>query len=487
MRSRTFTLIAFFMTVAFGIQTASAEDFVLPYDGAYRSKTGFMEVVFSDSNSNYLESTAPNKVGDTYNAVFPACALNTARNCIESVEYKVGDGEWQKSQLSEYVQTGMDGQVDGRDSNGTVWKFNNFPEDKKSGTPAGGKASTWILGGAPHEGGSEYLVSATFNASTHFSVNLVPIKWGDLKSWNWDGNTVSTRNITYFEFPKNVTYRVNMHLGIVAQRVNSWFFGRLTSPQIDLSGDLLSIAAQPGYSSAAASDYFGCGHSAVSQAQKDRLIGGSGCSYVQVSTQHDLNAYSAFKYFEPFLHQWKYQSAWSLDSQDTSNRYSVSAYQIQNQCGISGIAGVSVTNALIMQSQVPSWDPALHELSYNIASTHLDSSGAPNIGTLELALNEKLAKCLWGASTFTGTQAKLSVIYENGEKNTSTSVSNVRNGWMYLKVDNFTFSTPKISITVDVPTAARAKVVNPIKCTNGKKTLTVSGKSPTCPPGYKRK
>jgi hypothetical protein len=482
-----FLVTSILFAAIFSTQTANAEDFVIPYDGAYKSKPGFMEVVFSDAQSNYLESTAPNKAGDPYNAVFPACALKTARNCIASVEYKVGDGDWQSSQLSDYVQTGMDGQVDGRDENGNIFKFNNFPEDKKSGTPAGGKASTWILNGAPHEGGAEYLVSATFSSSTHFSVNLVPIKWGDLITWDWDGNSVSTRKKTEYSFPQGVQYRVSLHLGVVAQRVNTWFFGRLASPQIDIAGDLLTISALPGYSSAAASDYFSCGNSIISEAEKKRILMGNGCSYRQVSVQHDVNSIQAFKYFEPYLHQWKYQTAWTLDSQDSSSSKDVSAYRIQKECNVSGIAGVSSTNALIMQNQLPSWDPISKELIYNIASTHLDASGNPNIGNLELAVSEKLAKCLWGATTLTNAQAKVSIMYENGEKAVSTNVSELRNGWIYLRVSNFTFSSPKIKLAMTVPSKDQAKQTITIQCTKGSKILSVNGASPKCPAGYKKK
>lgn len=486
MNFRTVIRLTIAFLVIFSSQPAMAEDFLLPYDGAYQSKPGFMEVIFSDADSMYLYSTAPNKVGDIYNAVFPACALKTARNCIQSVEYKVGDGPWSSGQLSDYVETGLDGQVDGRDQKGNTFKINNFPEDTKSGTPAGGKASTWLLEGAPHAGGSAYLVSATFNVSTHFTVQLVPIQWGEATQWSYEGNTITTRKLSTFSFPQNIQYRVSIHLGVVTQRVNKWFTGRLTDPLIDISGDLLTVTAKPGYSSAAATDYFSCGSSVITEAEKKRILMGSGCSYRQISPQYDSYAFPAFKYFEPYLHQWKYDTAWTLDSQDSTGTSTPSTYEIERQCNVQGIGGVSVTNALVMQNQMPTWNPAAQELVYNIASTHLGLSDVPNIGTLELALNEKLAKCLWGASTLSSSKAKVSVTYENGERNTSTSVSNLRNGWMYLKVDNFTFSTPKIALSVVVPAAAKVKAVSPIKCSNGKKTLSVSGKSPICPLGYKR-
>lgn len=469
-----------------GAQSAVAEDVILPYDGAYINRPGYVQIIFRDGQTNYLESTAPNKVGDPYNAVFPACESDIAKNCIESVDYKVGDGEWEKGELSDYVQTGMDGQIDGRDQNGNIFRFNNFPEDKKSGSPGGGKASTWILNGAPHAGGREYLASVTFNSNSEFSVNLIPIKWGELSTWNWDGNSVSTRKWSDYEFPEGVQFRMNIHLGVIADKVNTWFFGRLTSPTINVTGDLLTITAFPGYSSAAASDYFNCGHSVVAEADRKRIIFPSGCTHRTISPQNDSGSYSAFKYFEPYLHQWKYQTAWKLDSQDSSKPGSVNAFQIQKECKIQGIAGVSVTNALIMQNQLPTWDANSRELIYNIASTHLDAYGKPNIGNLDIVLSEKLAKCLWGATSLNNAQAKVSVMYENGEKIISTSVSSLSNGWIYLKVSNFTFSTPKVKFSMTIPSTSQIKKKSTIKCVKGKKIILVTGVSPKCPPGYKK-
>jgi hypothetical protein len=486
MKSKFLVTSILFATI-FSTQTANAEDFVIPYDGVYKNRPGFMEVIFTDISSYYVESTAPNKIGDPYNAVFPACALKTARNCIASVEYRVGDGEWKSGKLSDYVQTGMDGQIDGRDENGNIFRFNNFPEDSKSGTPAGGKASTWILEDAPHAGGNEYIASANFTSDSHFSVNLAPVKWGDLTSFNWDGTNVSLRKRTDYEFPQGVQFRVSLHLGVVAERVNTWFFGRLTTPSIDVSGDLLTITASPGYSSAAASDYFNCENSLVTEAQKKNILIGGGCSSRQFFPQHDLNSYAAFKYFEPYMHQWKYQTAWSLDSQDSSKAGAISTYRIRKECDVKGIAGLSSTNALIMQNQLPSWDPITRELIYNIASTHLDASGNPNIGNLDIAVNEKLAKCLWGATTLSNAQAKVSIMYENGEKAVATTVSNLSNGWIYLKVSNFTFSSPQVKLAMLVPSKDLAKKTVTIQCIKGSKVVSVNGASPKCPAGYKKK
>ena len=79
-----------------------------------------------------------------------------------------------------------------------------------------------------------------------------------------------------------------------------------------------------------------------------------------------------------------------------------------------------------------------------------------------------------------------------------------KNGWLYLSAKGFTFSSPTINVklsqekVVVVPTptptpsavasvAPVAKKSVTITCAKGKTTKKVSGESPKCPTGYKKK
>ena len=103
------------------------------------------------------------------------------------------------------------------------------------------------------------------------------------------------------------------------------------------------------------------------------------------------------------------------------------------------------------------------------------------------------------------TGAEISITSPNGEKKVATTTVNEKSGWLYLSAKGFSFSSPVINVTltqdavvaVPTPTPSPTAVVTVAKvatkkaititCTKGKVSKKVTGASPKCPSGYKKK
>jgi hypothetical protein len=169
------------------------------------------------------------------------------------------------------------------------------------------------------------------------------------------------------------------------------------------------------------------------------------------------------------------------------------------------LGGVVTTNALTYGDGPPTFNSATGSLEYKVASPHFEASGAVASGTYDLAINSVVARCIYGFST-APIQAEISITSSDGEKKVATTIVNEKNGWLYLSAKGFTFSSPTINVKLSqekvvvaptptpTPTPSSAPSVAPvakksvtITCVKGKTTKKVSGESPKCPAGYKKK
>ena len=114
-------------------------------------------------------------------------------------------------------------------------------------------------------------------------------------------------------------------------------------------------------------------------------------------------------------------------------------------------------------------------------------------------MRSDIARCLYGFSS-APIKAEISITSDDGEKKVATTIVNEKNGWLYLSAKGFTFSSPTINVklsqeqVVAIPTPTPSAVAKPvakksvtISCVKGKTTKKVSGTSPKCPTGYKKK
>jgi len=177
------------------------------------------------------------------------------------------------------------------------------------------------------------------------------------------------------------------------------------------------------------------------------------------------------------------------------------------------LPGVISTNAIAANPSPPKWNSETNELVYNIASPHLRKDGALNSGVYELTIDKKLAECLWGLDPLQY-RAAISVTAKDGTQKLSTTVFASSDKYFTFRATGFSFSTSLIRVKLStekgspsvktalpdifLETTAKPITTAPIKepipkksisitCTKGKVTKKVSGISPKCPVGYKKK
>jgi hypothetical protein len=166
------------------------------------------------------------------------------------------------------------------------------------------------------------------------------------------------------------------------------------------------------------------------------------------------------------------------------------------------LGGVVTTNALTYSAGPPTFNKATGALEYKVASPHYEASGAEASGTYDLAINSKVARCIYQFSS-APIQAEISITTSDGEKKVATTIVNEKNGWLYLSAKGFSFSSPTINVKLSqekeivatpTPTPTPSAVAKPaakksvtISCVKGKTTKKVTAVSPKCPAGYKKK
>jgi hypothetical protein len=164
------------------------------------------------------------------------------------------------------------------------------------------------------------------------------------------------------------------------------------------------------------------------------------------------------------------------------------------------VDGIVSTNATNYLSEPPVFDEATKSLNYKVASPHFDKKGNANLGSYDLIINSKLARCIYKYSE-APVQASISVVSASGEQQITTSTLTEKNGWLKLSVKGFTFSSPTVRVkltqeavkieSTPSPSASTAPILiakkSTITCVKGKVMKKVSTVSPKCPTGYKKK
>lgn len=148
----------------------------------------------------------------------------------------------------------------------------------------------------------------------------------------------------------------------------------------------------------------------------------------------------------------------------------------------SKVLGIATTNAMAYDSTAPSFKNGF--LSYQVAGLHYLPGGKEVAeGTYDLVMRSETARCLYGFSK-APVSATVSVL---GGDSTSiaTTVVNEKDGWLKMAAYGFTFSQKTLQVKVTQKGAVKKQTT--ITCVKGKTTKKVSGVSPKCPSGFKKK
>ena len=477
---------------------------------------GYTRIIFEEGVVEHNYSIQPSTQHPNFRSVLKVCVESSDSECIESLNYrKNGDLNWTSGRLLPTKNPPMTGVAALLySSDGSSQSFGQVSRDAAAGRPAGDMSSNWELPGATHLGGSEYLLSVSVSSfprgyisdAYDFSISLTAVEWKIPPIFGlYDKTSNST---TQFNLPKNVEFQVKIRLGLIENRIINWYNGRISDPNVDLTKGTLTISGSPTYYPIAGTNYFKCTEilgdkrSTLISVFGESSLNGSMCTdgsgSIFSASPQDNWAFKAFDLWESEIKEYGKNSAWSITA---SSNLGV--------CGSSEIAGVVSSNALLYTVTPPTFDSISRTLSYRIASTHLDAFGELNKGRFNLVLNKKVAECLWGINAGNFAEAKVQVTYSDGKPIVGTSTINVTDNWVYIDIENFSFSSPtfKIKAFEEIKTTQEPSVtitpspspkpfVKPtvttikkftITCVKGKLTKKITAVSPKCPTGYKKK
>lgn len=308
------------------------------------------------------------------------------------------------------------------------------------------------------------------------------------------------------DFP--VGYRFGMSVQL-AQKVSGWFHGRIALPQIEVTangaGQIVSIEAEPVKVSTLD---FTIPNAQVPDSVRKVIFadvdwGVQGAPNGGIQTMlNGLSEPQTMQIMNDMLptigdKATKTNQFWSYRALNTwKNPEIQKCTKSKDELG-----GVVTTNALTYGDGPPTFNKETGSLEYKVASPHFEANGSIATGTYDLAINSVVARCIYGFSN-APIQAEISITSSDGEKKVATTIVNEKNGWLYLSAKGFTFSSPTINVKLSqekvivapTPTPSAAASMAPvakksvtITCIKGKTTKKVTGESPKCPTGYKKK
>ena len=171
--------------------------------------------------------------------------------------------------------------------------------------------------------------------------------------------------------------------------------------------------------------------------------------------------------------------------------------------GQEALSGIVTTNSTMYVGAPPTFNKVEGTLDYKVSSPHYLPDGTEFKGMYNLVIKSDVARCIYGF-TSAPVAATISIVSADGTSQVATTLFGERDGWMYLKANNFTFSAPtlKVKLTQEAvkpvatpsPIATATPAAKPaaakkttITCVKGKTSKKVAAVKPVCPSGYKKK
>lgn len=513
---KKFLLLLLSLTLL-AIPTASAEDSfwaddsspygqigLVWYEDVLRSGNGISKVTaYGDGPLQAICKSASdsNCKGFKYKSlelILPVCSGSKYQFCIEGMA----------------VGNGKDAMVEG-DFIRAI-KGNTVAEDKKLGTPYGGTATIWNVPGQEHTGGnSNYSVSVRLRYVgvgdqldlNAFEASVVPFReeTGDQYKFMEAKvlDTQSGKQIVHDWHVGNCIWQEPGLCGVatrwsdgavaslslrVPDIVTGWLHGRLESPEIDVKKidsqtNRITVQAKPvtvqGSAPKVNVDQIPDSLlKVITYDGKVPLQGGSG--YVWQMEPSDYN----FDWFNAWFPMTNDKADGLTDYWNFKSITGDFGTQVERKClsNTERLIGLVTTNSLWYSGNPPKFSKS--ELIYKVAALHFQPDGVtPFLGSYDLVLDSKAARCLYGYSS-APIQASLSIVSANGEKQVATTTLTEQKGWLRLSAKGFTFSSPSIKIRLTQKNSSASKSIS---CQKGKTLTQVRGLKPVCPPGYTKK
>ena len=358
-------------------------------------------------------------------------------------------------------------------------------------------------------------VTGNFQLREVVSRNGQKASWvngGNGNAYAVDGSRCAGNDLTICEaireFPSGYRFGLTLRMGT---KLAGWYHGRLFLPSIDTkdwkTGQEISVEAEP--VKVPTLDFSVPSAEIPKKAQDiiytDRYWSKTGDGIREARINDPAFANQMVDLVAAFAPSYK-DKATSTNSYWTfkAMNYGQNSTEVQKCSDNTGnMAGLVTTNSLSYSPGPPTFDKTTQSLVYKVASPHFEANGSVASGSYDLSLRSDIARCLYGFSS-APIKAEISITSDDGEKKVATTVVNEKNGWLYLSAKGFTFSSPTINVKLSqekvvvaptpTPTPSAAASMAPvakksvtITCVKGKTSKKVSGTSPKCPTGFKKK
>ena len=142
-------------------------------------------------------------------------------------------------------------------------------------------------------------------------------------------------------------------------------------------------------------------------------------------------------------------------------------WQTDNPCFAdkTRVQGILTTNAMVYQAGLPTFSKG--QLSYQVAGLHYNHDGSLFTGDYTLQMRADDARCLYGY-TEAPIQTKVSVTDSGGTQKIATTSVSERSGWLTIRARNFTFSSPKIVVSIKQGKKSKAASTSSVSVGKGK-------------------
>lgn len=461
---------------------------------------------------------------------FQLCADSKVAPCIRGVEYQDNSGVWKQATLSRAVDLTAPADAsrawlqNGRwgEPGTTVDQFQTkwgWKENSEINLPGSGKGPlVFKFPGRPNKAGTEtYALDATFDLSaskkpggsiavdvSDFVFQITPVK-----ELACDNRTVSVflklkRPSGFFEFGQSggsciypslfttpnssgfatkfaddLPIRLELEM---PKALSGWFQGRLDAPSVSVepltsSTSVVIVTGKPTVIPTTNKAL------ELTDPKNQGLLGSKDYDWARNSAKfgyvgitgsmwRPFDGVNKFNQWAPFL---------GNQARGSINVWSISHFTANQTCmdRRDGLQGLVTTNAMVYQPATPDFKNGF--LEYSVGGVHLDQDGKVVLGTYNFLMKKSVAQCLYGftSAPISGT---VSVTSSDGQEQVAFTSVTEKDGWLKLTAEGFTFSSPKIS--------AKLTQVSPkktIRCVKGKTVRVITGVSPVCPKGFKKR
>ncbi len=406
----------------------------------------------------------------------------------------------------------------------------DFIGDSALGLPTGGPPSIWQIPGVKNSsGGDSYTLlvttrgkgqraSASSVPSFQFNEYTVALYATSMKSGSYELVTADGSGLDAIvgggcatNSESKCALRESLPIDGTAFGVSirfpkapsNWFYGRLSKPSftlnkssssnsvlLDVSGEPVTVPVLYGKSSWAnlspqLQQYYNGGFPSVG-----KIYGVSDPNQWDVAHLASSRDFDVLKGWIPIVKdtaaalttQWYFKAS----NEGTDPRFASKDDLVD---------GIVTSNATAYVPGPPTFNQQTQSLEYQVGAPHLTPSGATFRGSYDLTIRADAARAIYGFAKNVPVKATVSIVSENGQEIAAQEQVGERDGWFFLRAENFTFSSPKLRVKLvqsggstnssnggsgnGKSSGAQSNYSDTVKCDDSGKCCDASGKCTT--------